>query len=752
MRGSKGFFFTVGVLLLLIPLIFLITYYISKDVAKADDVTGKIRCDELYYFVEDVLVDLSRACEIFGRRATVYAVDRVISNEAFIGDYEFNCTEACGVNCSVFNVPVTGSEAALTELALCGTLYGVNVTYMVNHTIPQWIELMENEGSDMNFNVSIQLDEVRIIPYDAFTFALILNQTLRFADKNGLCFFEKDNIVVDSYTSIVGIEDPLYAVKTEGDIIRYINDCPIDMEVNNIAGSSDRGYGNGTGGGSIFFATEIPQAERNTYCSTHDVSAKFLLIPGGFGACNLIEQKCYNISAPDGDHFAGVINYGPDDPTSFSLKCDITIPWISDTDDLNLTLGDCAYIKNTDECWLHDVYNTYWANETNTTCYQVSDISPYLSGCDTLANGPSFFDRLDGNLNLTEKYTNQSLAYYGIDDIGIETFINPYELDDKDKIVLEDTTWIDYLYLQNISGCEIPAFCNEGMYPFALECAHTKYFRLDSTCINASGFDPASWINLPEDGDSLNCSDSPFTISGNASDCDGTVENVSVYLGDSWQLASLTDPDWSISWNVSEEGTYTIVSKASDTEGFTEDPGFDINVTVYSCVITSTTVSGPTTTTTTIVMASVASDNFESGGWGGGSGWIADWYREANTDVVAAGVSHGGLYHLRLRKANEYASRRVNLAGMSGASVRFWAKVDDFEVGETAELRISDDGGDSWVSMETWVDGDDDNVYRYYEYDVNAYMPSDEFVIAFDAEMSNTADYFYIDDLEVYGG
>lgn len=119
---------------------------------------------------------------------------------------------------------------------------------------------------------------------------------------------------------------------------------------------------------------------------------------------------------------------------------------------------------------------------------------------------------------------------------------------------------------------------------------------------------------------------------------------------------------------------------------------------------------------------------------------------------MAAGVPHGGLYHLRLRKANEYALRRVNLSGMSGASLRFWAKVDDFEVGDTAEFRISDNGGGAWVSMETWVDGDDDNVYRYYEYDISAYMPSDEFVIAFDAEMSGPDDYFYVDDLEVYAG
>jgi len=119
---------------------------------------------------------------------------------------------------------------------------------------------------------------------------------------------------------------------------------------------------------------------------------------------------------------------------------------------------------------------------------------------------------------------------------------------------------------------------------------------------------------------------------------------------------------------------------------------------------------------------------------------------------MAAGEPHGGLYHLRLRRATGYAEREVDLSDKNDVSIRVWVKTADFEEDETASILISQNGGDSWVTLRTWVDGEDDNEYDYYEFDVSAYVPSSEFLIAFDANMNWKYDYFYIDDLEVYGG
>lgn len=584
MLNKKGFFFTVGILLLIIPLIFLVTYYVTLDRTKTEDVLGKIRCDELHYFVEDVRKDLGRAAMISGRRAAVYAVNYVVSEGYPLNDYVFNCTPSCNVDCSDFNVYVNGSEAALTELSLCGTLFGVNATYMQNHTLSEWIQLISGESDNMNFNLSLNVDEVHAIPYDAFTFIMKVNASVKASDANGMCFFEKDGFIIQSNVSIDGLEDPLYALNTEGDLVKYITNCNISLYAENIVGSSDRGYGNGSGGGTVFIGTSVAPPDRGDYCSTHNVSGLVLVLPLGFGSCNLFEQMCYNISSAQGDHFEAVINYGPDDPTSFADKCDITIPWISDTGDLGLGVGDCTYIRNLPECGIHDVYGSFLSNETNATCYQASNISAFLYACGDMPTGPSFFDRLDGRLNLSEKYVNQSKTYFGNEYIGLESLVNLYELSSNGREVFDEATWVDYLYWQNVSGCESPGVCQVGVYPFRIDCPHAKFFRADTGCTNGTGVDPESMILYPAAGSTINCSLMPINVSGNASDCDGSLLSVGVFLGGlPWVNASLNGTLWYVEWNASLDGNYTLISLATDDDGYTSVPGHQVNVTVTGC-------------------------------------------------------------------------------------------------------------------------------------------------------------------------
>lgn len=84
----------------------------------------------------------------------------------------------------------------------------------------------------------------------------------------------------------------------------------------------------------------------------------------------------------------------------------------------------------------------------------------------------------------------------------------------------------------------------------------------------------------------------------------------------------------------------------------------------------------------------------------------------------------------------------------SSASLRFWAKARSFEGGDEANLLVSSNGLD-WTVVKTWVNGDDDNIYYYYDIDLSAYLPSGEFWVAFQADMSGTGDQLYVDDLKV---
>ena len=137
----------------------------------------------------------------------------------------------------------------------------------------------------------------------------------------------------------------------------------------------------------------------------------------------------------------------------------------------------------------------------------------------------------------------------------------------------------------------------------------------------------------------------------------------------------------------------------------------------------------------------IASDDFESGGWTGGNGWLDDWSPSGTSSVTTSGVPYEGTYHLLLSSNDGYARRSVDLSIVPSARLQFWAKVDSFEGGEEAYCYISPDGID-WTQVYYWDNTYDDNTYYPFDIDLSAYDLSSNFWIAFSANMSAANDYF----------
>ena len=142
------------------------------------------------------------------------------------------------------------------------------------------------------------------------------------------------------------------------------------------------------------------------------------------------------------------------------------------------------------------------------------------------------------------------------------------------------------------------------------------------------------------------------------------------------------------------------------------------------------------------------SDDFESGGLTGGYGWLADWAATGNASVTTIGTPHGGTRHLRLRFASSYIERSANLSGMSNLRLQFWAKVEAFEAGDTAEAWVSSNHTD-WTTVKTWTSADPDDIYVFVDIDLSSYTMSSEFWIAFNSGMNSGQDDFYVDDLVI---
>jgi hypothetical protein len=143
-----------------------------------------------------------------------------------------------------------------------------------------------------------------------------------------------------------------------------------------------------------------------------------------------------------------------------------------------------------------------------------------------------------------------------------------------------------------------------------------------------------------------------------------------------------------------------------------------------------------------------ANDNFESGGWTGGAGWLNSWYSSGDAAVIDTTAPYQGNYHLRLRTNTGYVNRAVDLSSAVSAHLRFWAKVNSFEGSENATALISPDGTD-WTVVRTWTIADSDNTYHFYDINLSSYSLTSQFWIAFKANMGQTTDYFYVDYLDI---
>ena len=119
-----------------------------------------------------------------------------------------------------------------------------------------------------------------------------------------------------------------------------------------------------------------------------------------------------------------------------------------------------------------------------------------------------------------------------------------------------------------------------------------------------------------------------------------------------------------------------------------------------------TPTPAPPTLTPTPVTEVIASEDWESGGFSGGSGWLSAWTVQEGSDAVVTtqNTPFAGVNHLRLRSSDGYVSRDVNLSGKSGVHLSFYAKVQSFEGSDTATAQVSPDGT-NWTTVKTWTGG-----------------------------------------------
>jgi hypothetical protein len=112
----------------------------------------------------------------------------------------------------------------------------------------------------------------------------------------------------------------------------------------------------------------------------------------------------------------------------------------------------------------------------------------------------------------------------------------------------------------------------------------------------------------------------------------------------------------------------------------------------------------------------IAEDDGEDDGnaWSG-RGWLSDW-QFSNSYFTSFSGPHSGDWHLRVKEPG-YAIRNLDVTGSGNLHLQLWAKVRDFHSSTHGYVEVSDDGS-NYVPVKTWNNGEDDNVYRSYDFDL----------------------------------
>jgi uncharacterized protein (UPF0333 family) len=154
-----------------------------------------------------------------------------------------------------------------------------------------------------------------------------------------------------------------------------------------------------------------------------------------------------------------------------------------------------------------------------------------------------------------------------------------------------------------------------------------------------------------------------------------------------------------------------------------------------------------------------AYEDFEAGylgsshEWEGGSGWLYDWYRDGDGIQDVQGEEYSGRYAMQLSDDDNWVDRAVDLSSATNPRIKLYAKCTGLETSDYAHFKISSDDS-VWTTLETWTNGDDDNIWREYDFDLTSYFDnSNEFWIAFDTpDFNNANDKCYFDQILIYEG
>ncbi len=204
-RGKTAMFFTITAIMLL-TVVFISLIFQSRYTFSERNRVVSVKGSSLNTFVAGLEEDVSRGMFIAGYGAILAVEDLITGSSSFVAD----------------------SKSSILEALMNGTINGTPTSVMSQRTLPDWLSRIASEAAKMGIILNLSFDGVRVSQSEPWSINFTApNMEFNVTDFSGTAAFYKKSAVT-AQVSLIGFEDPIYTVFTNGQIVRTINTTPYE--------------------------------------------------------------------------------------------------------------------------------------------------------------------------------------------------------------------------------------------------------------------------------------------------------------------------------------------------------------------------------------------------------------------------------------------------------------------------------------------------------------------------------------------
>lgn len=191
-------FYSLIAVVIAFPIMIFAMQYLTYSQKSNYSISDRVISDQLHQLVNSIELDTEKAMEISGRRALIAATNFVLNSGA----------------------PFSNANDNLTELMLYGSINGTENFMMMNNTMANWSYRISSIATD--FDVFLEYGNISIENNNGFSLLIGMDLNMTITDKLKITKMEKINSRKSVTISVVGMEDPIFPLNTQGFVRRII--------------------------------------------------------------------------------------------------------------------------------------------------------------------------------------------------------------------------------------------------------------------------------------------------------------------------------------------------------------------------------------------------------------------------------------------------------------------------------------------------------------------------------------------------